>query len=112
MSSFSHKHGRLSRSLTARSNYEKKTAPVAPSSAFFTPGMSYRGIASGVYDATPAQIATSLRADKASAPTRRLLNQRAAIAVYGLGFGGDDYCCRYSVAWFQLQQADALGISS
>jgi hypothetical protein len=78
----------------------------------FTPRMSYHGIASGIYDAAPAQITTSLRADEASAPIRTLLNQSAAVAVYGLGFGGDHYCCGYSVSGLQLQQADALGISS
>jgi hypothetical protein len=38
---------------------------------------------------------------------RRLLNQRSA--VHRLFFRHDYHCGGYSVSWFQVQQADALG---
>ena len=44
-------------------------------------------------------------ADQWVRPYARLLNQRAAVAVCGLGFGGDYYRRGYSVSWLQLQQA-------
>src|SRR5438270_7089997 len=96
---------------TGFSKYQKKAARVAPSSHILYTGDELPRNCIGIYDAAPAQIATSLRADEASARTRILLNQRAAVAVW-FGFGGYYYCCGYSVSGLQLQEADALGISS